>query len=128
MQEDSSRSTCARMEKVLSWQRRSQSLNVQGWGAAKSSLCYFTLYHFFLGKRSINRGLIQGYPSMSWMSPQWAQRILRLYRCWNSCWGLRVRWVTRNTTSVTLHLADKWVPPASSGPEREDIFVSAPVL
>lgn len=78
MQEDGKRNTYARMEKALRWQRKSQSLSVQGWGTAKSPLCYFTLYHLFLGKGSINRGLIQGYPSISWMNPQWAQGIWRL--------------------------------------------------
>lgn len=78
MQEESNGSTCAREEMVLRWKRRSQSLSVQGWGTAKNPLCYCILYHLLLGKGSMNRGLIQGYPSMSWMSPQWAQGILRL--------------------------------------------------
>lgn len=79
MQEDSSRNTCARVETILRWQRKSQSLRrSQEWGTAKSPLCYFTLYHLFLGKGSIHRRLIQGYPSMSWMTPQWAWGILRL--------------------------------------------------
>ena len=77
MQEDGSRSTCARVETALRWQRRSQSLSVQGWGTAKSPLLLHSLSSF-LGKESINRGLIQGYASMSHMSPQWAWAILRL--------------------------------------------------
>lgn len=85
MQEDGSGITCASVEKVLRWKRRSQSLSVQEWGTAKSPLCYFILYHLFLGMGSMNRGLIQGYPSMSWMSRQWARGILILRPLRTAC-------------------------------------------
>lgn len=123
MQEDGGGITCASVETVLRWKRRSQSLSVQKWGTAKSPLCYFILYHFFWEWGAWIEDSFQGIPAchgwvVSGLGVSW----------YYARWGLHVRWLTGNSTSATLHLAEKWVPQASSGPEREDTFASAPVL
>lgn len=54
-------------------------------GDSKKSTLLLHSLSFFLGMGSMNRRLIPGYPSMSWMSRQWARGILILRPLRTAC-------------------------------------------